>query len=56
MHAGQFATLSDVMEFYRKLKPEERSPDLEHGDLSTIESRQIEAFLRTLSGPPEFAD
>jgi cytochrome c peroxidase len=55
MHAGQFATLRDVLEFYRDLKPEERSPDLEHGDLNDLELKQIEAFLQTLTSPLQFA-
>jgi cytochrome c peroxidase len=55
MHAGQIPTLQKVLEFYRDLKPEQRSADLEHGDLSDIELRQIEAFLHSLSSPLEFA-
>ncbi len=54
MHAGQIATLQEVLEFYRALKPEQRSADLEHGDLNDLELQQLEAFLRTLSGPLEF--
>ena len=49
MHAGQFQTLKDVLEFYRQSK----SPELGHGDLSDKELNQLEAFLRTLSGPVE---
>lgn len=56
MHAGQFATIHEVLEFYRDLKPEIRSPDLEHGDLSVLELDELEAFLRTLSGPIRFAE
>jgi cytochrome c peroxidase len=56
MHAGQFATLSDVMKFYQQLKPEERKPELEHGSLSLAELSQLEAFLHTLSGPLKSAD
>jgi cytochrome c peroxidase len=51
MHAGQFATLHQVLEFYRDLKPEQRTPQLDHGKLTDLELRQLEAFLRTLSGP-----
>jgi cytochrome c peroxidase len=53
MHAGQFATLRQVLEFYRDLKPEQRTPQLDHGQLTDKELSQIEAFLRTLSGPVE---
>ena len=51
MHAGQIATLRDVLKFYRDLEPGKRSPDLEHGDLSDTELDQLEAFLRALSSP-----
>jgi cytochrome c peroxidase len=51
MHAGQFSTLGDVVEHY------DRAPtapaghtELEPLRLSTEERRQIEAFLRSLSG------
>ncbi len=54
MHAGQISTLKKVLEFYRDLKPEQRSADLEHGDLNDLELLQLEAFLRTLSGPLTF--
>lgn len=47
MHAGQFATLREVLEFYRASEV----PDLGHGQLNDEELRQIEAFLLTLSGP-----
>lgn len=47
MHAGQFATLKEVLEFYRQAK----SRELGHGELTDEELREIEAFLRTLSGP-----
>lgn len=52
MHAGQFATLRDVLEFYRKSE----NPELAHGGLSISEISQLEAFLRTLSGPVKFAE
>jgi cytochrome c peroxidase len=51
MHAGQLPTLQKVLEFYRDLKPDMRSGDLEHGELNDLELQQLEAFLRTLSGP-----
>lgn len=56
MHAGQIPTLRKVLEFYRDLKPGQRSADLEHGDLNDLELDQLEAFLRTLSGPLTFAE
>lgn len=51
MHAGQFATLHEVLEFYKNLSPGQRSPELGHFDLNDREMHQLEAFLRTLSGP-----
>jgi len=56
MHAGQISTLKEVLEFYRDLKPEQRSADLEHGDLNDLELQQLETFLRTLSSPLKFAE
>jgi cytochrome c peroxidase len=47
MHAGQFSTLKEVLEFYRQSK----SHELGHNVLSDEELRQLEAFLRSLSGP-----
>jgi cytochrome c peroxidase len=55
MHAGQFATLKEVMQFYRSLPPEKRSPELKHEELSDEELHQLEDFLRTLSAPLWFA-
>jgi cytochrome c peroxidase len=49
MHDGQFATLREVLEFYRRAK----SHELGHGALSDEELSQLEAFLRTLTGPVE---
>ncbi len=49
MHAGQFATLREVLEFYRQSK----SHELGHGELIDEELSEIEAFLHTLSGPVE---
>ncbi len=51
MHAGQFATLHEVLEFYKNLPPGQRSPELGHFDLNDREMHQLESFLRTLSGP-----
>lgn len=51
MHTGQFLTLRSVLKFYRDLRPEQRTRELEHSELSDIELRQLEAFLLTLSGP-----
>jgi cytochrome c peroxidase len=48
MHAGQFATLREVLEFYRS---QADNPELEHKGLSDKELIQLEAFLRTLSSP-----
>jgi cytochrome c peroxidase len=46
MHAGQLASLGEVLMFYRKSP----NPELGHADLTDEELRQIEAFLYTLSG------
>jgi cytochrome c peroxidase len=53
MHAGQLATLSDVIAHY------DRAPAAPSGHseltplkLSARERAQLEAFLRTLSAPP----
>jgi cytochrome c peroxidase len=52
MHAGQLATLSDVVSHYDRAP---RAPlgksELKRLRLSASERRQIEAFLRTLSAP-----
>lgn len=50
MHAGQIKTLFEVLSFYRRSGSEE----LEHQELSNAELSQIEAFLKTLSGPLSF--
>ncbi|MCK5505606.1 MAG: hypothetical protein KAJ10_10610 [Thermodesulfovibrionia bacterium] len=55
MHAGQIPSLRKVLEFYRDLRPDQRSADLEHGDLNDIELSQLEAFLRALNSPLKFA-
>ena len=49
MHAGQFASLKEVLEFYRRSK----SHELGHSGLSDAELSELEAFLRTLTGPVE---
>jgi cytochrome c peroxidase len=52
MHAGQIATLAAVVRHYNEAP---RAPlghsELERLALSREELRQLEAFLRTLSGP-----
>jgi cytochrome c peroxidase len=52
MHAGQLATLEEVVAHYSNAP---RAPfghsELEPLHLSTVEQRQLAAFLRTLSGP-----
>ena len=52
MHAGQLKTLQDVLRFYR----DSENSELGHGDLTDDELEQIEAFLKTLSGPIEALD
>jgi cytochrome c peroxidase len=58
MHAGQFATLAGVLAHYNRAPaaPEGHS-ELTPLRLNAIELRQLEAFLRSLSGgvevPPE---
>ncbi len=47
MHAGQFQSISEVLEFYRRSK----NPDIEHQGLSNGDLDVLEAFLGTLSGP-----
>jgi cytochrome c peroxidase len=52
MHAGQFNSLMEVLKFYRKAAKERvHAADIEHADLTDRELGQIEAFLKTLSGP-----
>lgn len=54
MDAGQFATLGEVLEHYNRA-PEAPSgrTELRPLGLTATELRQLEAFLRTLSGPLE---
>jgi cytochrome c peroxidase len=48
MNEGQFATLHEVLQFYRTRA---QNPELAHGDLTEKEIDQLEAFLHTLSSP-----
>jgi cytochrome c peroxidase len=48
MHAGQFRSLRELLRFYRD---ESRGGDIIHRDLTEGQLDQVEAFLRTLSGP-----
>jgi cytochrome c peroxidase len=51
MHAGQFGTLSDVVQHYNRApKAPAGHSELEPLRLSAEERRQIEAFLRSLTG------
>lgn len=47
MHAGQFSTIREVLDFYRKSK----NPEVEHQGLKNRDLAALEAFLGTLSGP-----
>jgi hypothetical protein len=47
MNAGQFSSLREILLFYHQSK----NPEVNHGDLNGEELRQVEAFLRTLTGP-----
>jgi len=52
MNAGQFATLSDVLDHYNRAPAAATGhSELRPLRLKTRELRQLEAFLRTLSGP-----
>jgi cytochrome c peroxidase len=55
MHAGQFSSIRKVLEFYRNLKPEERPPELQHGDFGEKELNELEAFLGSLNSSLTFA-
>jgi len=48
MHAGQFSTLHEVLEFYRS---QATNPELGHKDLTDSELNQLVAFLHALSSP-----
>ena len=47
MHAGQFSTIREVLEFYRRSK----NLDIGHQNLSDEDLSALEAFLETLNGP-----
>lgn len=52
MHAGQLATLSDVLDHYNRApKAPAGHSELKPLGLKRLELRQLEAFLRTLSAP-----
>lgn len=52
MNAGQFATLSQVLDHYNRAPAAPMGhTELQRLRLSTAELRQLEAFLRALSGP-----
>lgn len=52
MHAGQFATLAEVLEHYNRAPSAPAGhTELKPLGLSATELRQLEAFLRSLSGP-----
>jgi len=48
MHAGQFSTVREVLEFYRT---QAQNPELGHGNLTEKELDLLETFLKTLSSP-----
>jgi cytochrome c peroxidase len=52
MHAGQFATLADVLDHYNRAPAAATGhSELRPLRLKALELRQLEAFLRTLTGP-----
>ncbi|MCC7031563.1 MAG: hypothetical protein IT179_01880 [Acidobacteria bacterium] len=52
MNAGQFATLADVLDHYNRAPAAATGhSELRPLRLKAVELRQLEAFLRTLSGP-----
>jgi len=52
MDAGQFETLADVLDHYNRAPPAATGhSELRPLGLKPVELRQLEAFLRTLSGP-----
>ena len=48
MHAGQFSTIREVLEFYRS---KAKNPELGHDKLTDEELDLLETFLHTLSSP-----
>lgn len=52
MDAGQFATLSEVLDHYNRApKAAKGHTELKPLGLKPAQLRQLEAFLRTLTGP-----
>ena len=52
MHAGQFSTLAEVLDHYNRAPAAPAGhTELKPLRLKPAELRQLEAFLRTLSGP-----
>ena len=49
MHAGQFATLSEVLRNYRDVPGQGLADELFHADLTDEELKQLEAFLSSLT-------
>jgi cytochrome c peroxidase len=57
MDAGQFATLADVLDHYNRAPAAATGHnELRPLRLKAVELRQLEAFLRTLSGPVTVTD
>jgi cytochrome c peroxidase len=55
MHAGQYATLAQVIEFYRRGGDPDgfsgvKDPRMQPLEIDDDEARDLEAFLRTLTG------
>jgi cytochrome c peroxidase len=51
MHAGQFATLSDLLKHYQNVAGKQLVDEIFHGDLSDEELGQLQTFLYALSAP-----
>jgi cytochrome c peroxidase len=51
MDAGQFATLGEVLDHYNRAPGANGHSEIKPLGLKPNELRQLEAFLRTLSGP-----
>ena len=57
MDAGQFATLAEVLDHYNRAPAAATGhSELRPLRLKPVELRQLEAFLRTLSGPVALSD
>jgi cytochrome c peroxidase len=53
MHAGQIATLSDVLQHYNRARPADvGTSELDELRLSPVELRRVEASLHSLSSEP----